>query len=213
MSTTQTRARTRLSPTRRHLIRLRRNLSTLPNQLTAFRLLMVPVLWAVALTGHARWVGVGVGVAAATDWFDGYLSRRWNQTSAFGSRLDSVADHALAISTALWMALLRPHFFREQKWPMIAWAAFALFVLAVSWLRFHRFVDLHLYTSKLAVTLSFCFAVPLLVLGDYHPLHFYLTWGVCLLAALEALIVILTRDHVDEHIGSILLPRRRGPLH
>jgi len=31
-------------------------------------------------------------VAAITDWFDGYLARRWNQTSAFGAFLDPVAD-------------------------------------------------------------------------------------------------------------------------
>ncbi len=31
-------------------------------------------------------------VAAATDWFDGFLARRWNETSAFGAFLDPVAD-------------------------------------------------------------------------------------------------------------------------
>ena len=31
-------------------------------------------------------------VAAVTDWFDGFLARRWNQTSAFGAFLDPVAD-------------------------------------------------------------------------------------------------------------------------
>ncbi len=31
-------------------------------------------------------------VAAITDWFDGFLARRWNQTSAFGAFLDPVAD-------------------------------------------------------------------------------------------------------------------------
>jgi phosphatidylglycerophosphate synthase len=194
---------------RRHLAVLARNLRTIPNQLTMLRLLMVPVLWGLAIMGKPVWVGVGVAIAATTDMLDGYLSRKWNQTSAFGSRMDSVADHLLAISTALWLALLRPHFFHEQKWTMIAWAAFALFVLAVSWLKFRRFVDLHLYTSKAAVILAFLFGIPLLVLGDYHPAHFYLTWGVCLLAAAEALWVILTRDRVDEHIGTVLVPRRR----
>jgi cardiolipin synthase len=39
-------------------------------------------------------------VAAVTDWFDGYLARRWNETSAFGAFLDPVADK-LMVSGAL----------------------------------------------------------------------------------------------------------------
>ncbi|HYJ81109.1 MAG TPA: CDP-alcohol phosphatidyltransferase family protein [Longimicrobiaceae bacterium] len=194
---------------RGRLAGLPRQLSTLPNQLTALRLALVPLLWVAALLGEPVVVGIGVAVAGTTDVLDGWLSRRRGETSAFGSRLDSVADHLLAVSTALWMALLRPEFFRRE-WPlMVGWAAFALMVLGVSLVRFGRAVDLHLYLSKAAVFLAFCFAVPLLVLGGYSRPHFYLTLAVCVLAAAEALAVILTRGRVDEHLGSILLRRRR----
>ena len=187
---------------------LRRNLTTIPNQLTALRLFSVPVLWVLALLGHPVWVGIGLIAASITDVLDGWLSRRWNQTSDFGSRMDSVADHALAISTTLWLALLRPFFFHEQKWPLIAWSAFALVVLAVSWIKFHRFVDLHLYSAKGAVVLAFLFGIPLLVLGRYSRVQFWITLAACTLAAAEALAVILTRDQVDEHIGSVLRRKR-----
>ncbi|MBB6136481.1 CDP-diacylglycerol--glycerol-3-phosphate 3-phosphatidyltransferase [Oxalobacteraceae sp. CFBP 8763] len=39
-------------------------------------------------------------VAAITDWFDGFLARRWNETSAFGAFLDPVADK-LMVAVAL----------------------------------------------------------------------------------------------------------------
>jgi phosphatidylglycerophosphate synthase len=190
------------------LAELRRQLGTVPNQLTAARLALVPVLWAVALVGEPVWLGVGVIVASVTDMLDGWLSRRWNQTSEFGARLDSVADHLLAVSTTLWLVLLRPFFFREQMWPLIAWSAFALLVLLVSWLKLRRFVNLHLYTSKAAVILAFLFGIPLLILGRYSQLQFWITLAVCSLAAAESLAVILTRDRVDENIGSILLKKR-----
>lgn len=43
-------------------------------------------------------------VAAFTDWLDGFLARRWNQTSAFGAFLDPVADK-LMVSAALLVLL------------------------------------------------------------------------------------------------------------
>lgn len=40
-------------------------------------------------------------LAATTDWFDGFLARRWNQTSAFGAFLDPVADKLMVTSILL----------------------------------------------------------------------------------------------------------------
>lgn len=40
-------------------------------------------------------------IAALTDWFDGFLARRWNQTSAFGAFLDPVADKLMVAGALL----------------------------------------------------------------------------------------------------------------
>lgn len=40
-------------------------------------------------------------VAALTDWIDGFLARRWNQTSAFGAFLDPVADKLMVTGALL----------------------------------------------------------------------------------------------------------------
>ena len=45
-------------------------------------------------------------VAAVTDWFDGFLARRWNQTSAFGAFLDPVADKLMVTGALLVLVQL-----------------------------------------------------------------------------------------------------------
>ena len=73
---------------------------TIPDQLTLGRALAVPVvvvLFAWDFPDHAYWATAVFVVAMATDQIDGWLARRWNQTSAFGSLLDPIARFARAI--------------------------------------------------------------------------------------------------------------------
>jgi len=80
----------------------------IPIFLTWLRIVLIPLMIAVYYVPESWVVGVGrdltatliFTVAAATDWLDGYLARRWNQTSAFGAFLDPVADK-LMVAAAL----------------------------------------------------------------------------------------------------------------
>ncbi len=74
-----------------------------PNVLTLFRIVLIPVFVGVYLLPYA-WVNVAAALifalAAVTDWLDGYFARRLNQISAFGAFLDPVADK-LMVAVAL----------------------------------------------------------------------------------------------------------------
>lgn len=80
----------------------------LPICLTWLRILAIPLLIMIyalpeslLAPAHQNLLATILFVAAAlTDWADGYLARRWNQTSAFGAFLDPVADK-LMVSCAL----------------------------------------------------------------------------------------------------------------
>jgi len=82
----------------------------LPNLLTWFRILTIPVVIGAYYCpdtwlnmSQRNLVATSVFVAAAiTDWLDGYLARRLNQMSAFGAFLDPVADK-LMVAAALIM--------------------------------------------------------------------------------------------------------------
>ena len=116
----------------------------LPNQLTAARLALIPVLWTLALAGRPALVGPLLGLAAATDVLDGIVARRTHTATRFGSALDSVADHLLAATAVGMIVLLRPDFMREQWLPLALWALFGIAVLAAGWLRHRRVGNVHL---------------------------------------------------------------------
>lgn len=75
----------------------------IPDLLTISRIAILPILISVGLlpcqTGRIA-TALIFGIAALTDGLDGYLARRWKQTSALGKFLDPVADKLL-VSTSL----------------------------------------------------------------------------------------------------------------
>jgi CDP-diacylglycerol--glycerol-3-phosphate 3-phosphatidyltransferase len=79
---------------------------TVPDQLTLARALSVPivvVLFAWDFPNHDYWATAVFAVAMATDQVDGWLARRWNQTSAFGSLLDPIADKVLVMAALVML--------------------------------------------------------------------------------------------------------------
>jgi CDP-diacylglycerol--glycerol-3-phosphate 3-phosphatidyltransferase len=98
-------------------------IDNLPNRLTFFRLLMIPVVvlalyftkdTPAAFLPYANWLGhiacwVFV-VASITDFFDGYIARKRNIVTVFGSFLDPIADKFLVVSSLIMLlALDRVH--------------------------------------------------------------------------------------------------------
>jgi len=94
--------------------------SQIPNALTIFRILLIPVYVALITTcdGGRSWAAAIVfGVAGVTDQVDGFLARRWRVESAFGKIADPLADRLMIDAAVLllihagrlpWAALVIP---------------------------------------------------------------------------------------------------------
>ncbi|TWG85451.1 CDP-diacylglycerol--glycerol-3-phosphate 3-phosphatidyltransferase/cardiolipin synthase [Cupriavidus gilardii J11] len=84
----------------------------IPILLTWLRVAMIPLVVGVfylpdgMMPPHVKNLTAAIFfiIAAATDWLDGFLARRWNQTSSFGAFLDPVADKLMV--TAALLSLL-----------------------------------------------------------------------------------------------------------
>src|SRR3954454_11461841 len=85
---------------------------TIPTLLTWTRIVAIPLIVGVFYLGLAPEMQNLVAtvmfvVFALTDWLDGYLARRLNQTSAFGAFLDPVADKFLVCASLLVLVHLQ----------------------------------------------------------------------------------------------------------
>ena len=84
----------------------------LPNALTLLRIFLVPFLVVVLLTKFSAREFVGLGiflVAAITDFFDGWIARRRNQTTRMGALLDPIADKLLMSAAFISLVEMDPH--------------------------------------------------------------------------------------------------------
>jgi len=139
-------------------------LVTIPNLLSVVRIVLLPVfLWPVLGPEEDVLALLVLVVSGVTDYLDGKLARRLNQTSKIGAILDPVADRlyilAVVVGLALrdiipwWLAVLLP--LRDVF----------LFSL-VPFLRTRGYSSLPVHFLGKAATAGLLYAFPLLLLGD-----------------------------------------------
>ena len=124
----------------------------LPNILTISRILVIPVIFLSLYVNSFAWtmfIGILFVAAAVTDYFDGYLARCRNQTSAFGRLLDPIADKLL-VASALVVILVKP----DMIWTKLSYIPVFVILcreILVSGLReFLREVNVGLPVTRLA---------------------------------------------------------------
>ena len=82
---------------------------TIPNLLTALRIILIPVITVLALF-PGRLYGLLAAllylIASLTDYFDGYLARRWDEVSPLGKIFDPMADKLLVTAPLIVLVSL-----------------------------------------------------------------------------------------------------------
>ncbi|MCW1360589.1 CDP-diacylglycerol--glycerol-3-phosphate 3-phosphatidyltransferase [Campylobacter sp. CCS1377] len=87
----------------------------LPNILASLRIFLAPLLFFLLTYHfeniHQSWINyfacLTFGIAALTDFFDGYIARTWNQTTKLGAILDPLADKMLILAAFIGILVLK----------------------------------------------------------------------------------------------------------
>jgi cardiolipin synthase (CMP-forming) len=137
---------------------------TLPNLLSIARLFGVPLfLWLVLGPRWDGWALVVLMVAGVTDWLDGMLARRLNQTSQLGQILDPMADRLYILAVVVGLAL------RDiiPWWLAVALPLRDVFLFSlVPFLRTRGYSALPVHFLGKAATACLLYAFPLLLVGE-----------------------------------------------
>lgn len=202
----------RRRPSRARLGAILDELRSPPNLFTSARLIVIFVLWGFAFAGNARIVGLGLAFAFITDVADGYVARRMNRVTSFGSRFDSLVDSLIAPSALVWLLMLEPDVVFDNALLGIAWVVVTYASLAVGLLRHRRLANLHLRSSRIACVAQYAFLVDVFVASSYSPVLLYLAVGLGIYSSTETLVLQLVFDSVDERERSFgrALRRRRA---
>jgi cardiolipin synthase len=139
---------------------------TIPNALSVLRLLGVPLFLWLLLGPHADILALIVlAVSGFTDWADGVLARKLNQTSRLGTLLDPAADRLYILATLVGLSLRH-----VIPW----WLAVIIIgrdiVLAptIPMLRRRGYGPLPVHYLGKAATFNLLYAFPLLLLAARH---------------------------------------------
>ena len=75
-----------------------------PNTITLARIALIAVFGVLLVQGHDAWAITALAVAGASDFLDGFLARKLNQTSSWGAVLDPAADRILTVVVVFGLA-------------------------------------------------------------------------------------------------------------
>lgn len=77
---------------------------TIPNLLSLFRLLLIPVFLVLLVNAQYPWALLVLVASSLTDFVDGYVARHFNQVTRVGQLLDPAADRLFIFSTLIGLA-------------------------------------------------------------------------------------------------------------
>lgn len=181
---------------------------TIPNALSVLRLLGVPLFLWLLLGPHADgWALAVLALSGFTDWADGVVARRLNQTSSLGAMLDPLADRLYILATLAGLVLRH----------IIPWWLVVLIVgrdailtVALVILRHNGYAPFAVHYLGKAATFCLLYAFPLLLIGAHHgtladiarPIAWAFTiWGTALYLWAGAVYLVQTRELIRQAAG------------
>ena len=178
------------------------------NLVTLSRIALIPVIVALyysTLPHGQLWATAVFIIASITDWLDGYLARKLNQTSEFGAFLDPVADKVLVTVVLIMLTATHPSLVAATA---VIIAREILVSALREWMamRGMRNAVAVAFSGKLKTTVQMIAIGALILVSDDSPALF---WQFSLvLVYISALLSLWSGYNYFKKAGAVLFPRQ-----
>jgi len=143
----------------------------IPNMLTVFRLVSIPVLIALAWRNQHDLFLILLTASLVTDALDGFIARKLHQTTEFGTRLDSIADFITYTTVPILTWYLWPDIIRREAPFVIAVFVSTFVPVMLGLIKYGRLPCYHTWLAKLSAMLMGSTCLVLFATGIAWPFH------------------------------------------
>lgn len=186
----------------------KKDIFTIPNALSLFRILLIPLFVRLYLTPGCSFASVlVVALSGVTDVADGYIARHFNMISDIGKILDPVADKLTQAAILICLA---------TRYRVIYWVVALLVVkelmqgsLGLAAVRASGEMQMALWYGKMSTSVFYVSMIVLLLFPNIPVNIAYILIGLCAAALLLAL--ILYTRHYLSFIRKGKAPRESAP--
>jgi cardiolipin synthase len=189
----------------------KKEILTIPNLITSYRLLMVPLILYFAFSGQEKLFAIFIIINLVTDWLDGHIARWFKMESELGAKLDAFADNFTYVEVFIGLFLFKMDDLRPHLISFIIFIAMLVSTVIVSLIKFRKFPSYHLYSTKIGGYIEGGFFICLFTLGFYAPLYYFMVvWAV--LAAIECITIDMLIPEMRSNVKGLywLLKERRA---
>lgn len=185
------------------------NILNVPNIISLYRLIIFPVILALALSNNEAWFVTLLCISLVSDILDGNIARIFKLQTRFGAALDNLADMG-----TYFLALLGVFRFRWTEIQPHAWLLYlflGIFALSyiIAFYRFGKIPGLHLYSAVSAGYIQGIFFFVLFVWGFYAWMYYVAVgWGA--VAYIEKIFVLLRLDDIKSGVKGLYWLRKQA---
>lgn len=181
---------------------------TVPNILSASRIVLLPILYVFLMLRMYFSFTVAYAILGMTDMFDGYIARKFNMKTEIGKQLDSIADLFFFLSSAYFIHVLYTEYLNPNLTLLFIFLGLLVASFIISYIFCGKVILMHTFLAKLCAVLVYF----LVILSYFFDTTLFITFIICayIVTFTEEILMFIKFGNIDPDTVSIFSLLKTG---